>query len=149
MADLGEIVRQLAVVERGTPGIASAHEFAPNMPSPLPAFVNVIDSGEVVTPRLGQGVREATHRVKAVALVAFQADLKDAERRARALITDFIERLDRYKTLNGAADVLSADVISYEYGPYQYQAQEQPYVGVQFAVAVTTVETGVVFGTTG
>jgi hypothetical protein len=149
VADLGEIVRQLALVERGTPGIASAHEYAPTVPAPLPAFVNIIDSGEVVAPRLGQGVREATHRIKAVALIALQADLRDAERRARPLITDFIERLDSYKTLNNAADVLSADVVSYEYGPYSYQGSEQPYVGVQFTVAVETVETGVAFGTTG
>ena len=147
--DLGEIVRELAVVEARTPGIKKAFEFAPNLPTPLPCFINVIDSGDVVTPRLGQGLREATHRIKAVALIAHQADLKDAERDARALIADFIETVDAWKTLNGAADVLSADVVSYDYGPYTYQGSEQPYVGVQFIVAVNTVEVGVAFGSTG
>lgn len=149
MADLGEIVRQLAAVEATVPGIAKAFEYAPTLPAPLPCFVNIIDSGEVVTPRVGQGVREATHRIRAIALIALQADAADAERKARPLISDFIEQLDRYKTLNGSADVLSADVVSYEYGPYTYQGGEQPYLGVQFGVAVETVETGVTYGTTG
>ncbi|MEK6650263.1 MAG: carbamoyl-phosphate synthase domain-containing protein [Bacteroidota bacterium] len=41
------------------------------------------------------------------------------------------------------------NVVGYDYGPYTYQGSEQPYVGVQFIVAVNTVEVGVAFGSTG
>lgn len=151
MADIDQIVRELVAVEKTVVGVRQAFQYAPSADiSPLPAFINLVGPGSVVTPRLGQGVRETTLSIKAICLVAHQADSADAERIIRPLITDFVEQVDKYKTLNGATDVLSADVISWEEpGPYTVGGQAAPYLAVPFNVEVQLVEVGITYGTTG
>ena len=146
------IVTALAEVEKRVPGVKNAFAKAPPGPiAPLPAFINLVGSGSVVTPRIGQGVRESTVTIKAIALIAYQADSQDAERIIRPLIYDFIETLDNpYKTLGGAADVLSADVTGWEEpGPYTVFGQEQPMLAVPFNVEVTVHEVGTTYSSTG
>ena len=151
MADIDAIVEALRVVEERVTGVRKAFRYAPpGVVAPLPAFVNLVGSGDVVTPRIGQGVRESTIRIKAIALVQYQADSADAERVIRQLIYDTIETLDRWKTLNGAANVISADVVGWEEpGPYTVHGHDQPYLAVPFLVEVMVHETGTVYGTTG
>lgn len=152
MADIDAIVTALAAVEKQVPGVKQAFSKAPPGPiAPLPAFINLVGPGSVVTPRIGQGVRESTVNIKAICLVALQADSADAERLIRPLIYDFIETLDNpYKTLGGAAHVLSADVTGWdEPGPYTVGGQEAPYLAVPFNVEVTVHEVGTTYSSTG
>lgn len=151
MADIDEIVRQLVEVEKTVPGVKQAFRYAPSgVIAPLPCFINLVGSGEVVTPRIGQGVRDSTVNIKAICLVAHQADSADAERIIRPLVYDFVEQVDRYKTLNGAANALSADVTGWEEpGPYTVGGQEAPFLAVPFSVQVMVHEVGITYGTTG
>ena len=151
MADIDAIVGALADVEARVPGIRKAFRYAPpGVIAPLPAFINLVGSGEVVTPRIGQGVRESTVNIKAIALIQYQADSADAERILRPIIYDFVETLDQWKTLDGAANVLSADVTGWdEPGPYTVGGQDSPFFAVPFNVQVAVHETGTTYGTTG
>lgn len=150
MADVDSIVSALVEVEKRVPGVKNAFQYAPTTPAPLPAFINLVGEGSVVTPRIGQGVRESTVNIKAIALIQFQADSADAERIIRPLIYDFVETVDQWKTLNGAAHVLSADVTGWDDpGPYTVNGQEQPFLAIPFNVQVMVHEPGVTYGTTG
>lgn len=151
MADVDAIVAALVDVERRVPGIRQAFQYAPpGVIAPLPAFINLVGPGSVVTPRIGQGVRESTVNIKAIALIQYQADSADAERIIRPLVYDFVETLDSWKTLNAAANVLSADVVGWdEPGPHSVHGQEQPFLAVPFNVEVTVHEVGTTYGTTG
>lgn len=151
MPDVDEIVRQLAIVEKNVAGIKQAFQYAPTGTiAPLPAFINILGPGSVLTPRMGQGVRESTVHIKAIALVAYQADSEDAERIVRPLVYNFVNTLDKYKTLNGTANVLSADVTGWDDpGPYTVGGQEGPYYAVPFTVEVMVHEVGTTYGTTG
>ena len=149
---IGDMRLALATIEAGTtssPPIRKAFQYAPTLPTPLPCFVNFIDHGNYVTPRIGQGIREGEHRVRAVALVALQADSADAERTAESIIEAFVHRLDQHKTLDGTAGVIEASVESYEYGPVTLQQDQQPFLGVSFDVRINTVEEGVTYASSG
>lgn len=135
-----EILSALTLIEAGTPGIRKAFEYAPTLVSPLPAFVNFIEGGDYITPRM-MGLREAEQRIRSVAAIALQADSSDAERIARKLVDDFVTRLDQHKTLDGTAGVLDANVVKWEYGPVSFQNNEQQFLGVSFEVSVRTIET--------
>lgn len=151
MADIDAIVKELVAVEKTVAGVRQAFQYAPSADiSPLPAFINLIGPGEVETPRIGQGVRQSIVNIKAICLVALQADSADAERIIRPLVFDFVEQVDKYKTLNGAASVLSADVTGWdEPGPYTVGGQSAPYLAVPFNVQVIVHEVGTTYGTTG
>ena len=151
MADVDAIVAGLVDVEKRVSGVRQAFRYAPpGVISPLPAFLNLVGSGSVVTPRMGQGVRESTVSIKAIALIQYQADSADAERLIRPLIYDFVETVDQWKTLGGVADVLSADVTGWDDpGSYTVTGQDQPFLAVPFNVEVQVVEVGIAFGTTG
>ncbi len=143
-----EIRAELAKIERTVPGIKAAFAYPSGAIAPLPAFINVMDSGEFTTPRM-MGWRETVHLIKAKALVQYQADLEDAERKIEQLVYDFVNVLDKYKTLNATERVIDADVLRYEAGPLSLPGQAQDYVGVSFDVQVREFETGVVYSTTG
>lgn len=139
---IGTMRAALATIESATtssPPIRAAFQYAPTLPTPLPCFVNFIENGNYVTPRY-PGQREGEHHIKAVALVALQADSADAERTAESIIEAFTDRLDQHKTLDGTAGVIEAAVESYDYGPVNMQTNEQPYLGVSFDVRIITIE---------
>lgn len=147
-----EIVQGLVKVEERVSGIRKAFEYAPNALNLTPCFLNVISDGDVLTPRMGQGVRETTHFIEAQALIALQADLADAEKVARPLIQNFKAAVDQDKTLGGTANVLSADVTRYRYGPIALTnaaGEEVRYMGVVFTVQVIELEVGTTYGSTG
>ena len=150
--DIGTMRAALATIEAGTtssPPIRKAFQYAPTLPTPLPCFVNFIDRGDYVTPRIGQGVRESEQHIRAVALVALQADGADAERTAESIIEAFVHRLDQHKTLDGTAGVIEAAVEGYDYGPVTLQQDQQPFLGVSFDVRINTVEEGVTYASSG
>ena len=136
---LADIRNALATIEGGTPGIKAAFRYAPTAPSPLPAFVNFLERGTYTTPRY-PGQRDGEHHIRAVALVALQADTSDAERIAEPIIDDFTSRLDQHKTLDNTSGVIEASVEGWEFGPVTLQTSEPSYLGVSFDVRINTIE---------
>ena len=145
-----EIRTELARIEGLVPGIKAAYDYAPDAaPLNLPAFINVIDSGTFVTPRM-MGIRESVHLIKAKALVQYQSSLENAERVIEKILYDFTNTLDHYKTLNATERVLDADVLDYEYGSITLANQpDQPFVGISFTVQVREIEIPVIYSATG
>jgi hypothetical protein len=146
---MSDIRAQLAAVEKSTPGVMQAFAYPPDAAiGPLPAFINVMDSGEFTTPRM-QGWREAVHVLKAKCLVQYQSDLESAERKVQQMVYDFTNELDQAKTLRGSERVIDADVLGYEAGTITLPNQEQSFVGVTFDVQVRELEVGVIYSSTG
>lgn len=140
------IVTALVVVEERVAGIKKAFDLPPDGdPAPLPCFINIVDDGDVATPRM-PGAREWDHRIQAIALVAYSGRLADAERVARPLIHAFTAALDEDKTLGGQDGVIEAAVARYRKDNVVLRRGDDEavsYVGVVFDVVVKEIETGV------
>lgn len=137
-----DIRAQLVVVEKATPGVKNAFAYPPDAAiGPMPCFINVMDSGEVTTPRM-MGWRETVHILKAKCLIQYQASLEDAERRIESMVYDFVNTLDHYKTLTDTERVVDADVLRYEAGTITLPNQDQPFIGISFDVQIREIETG-------
>ena len=132
-----EIRAGLAMVEALVPGIKAAYDYVPDSaPLVLPCFINVIESGTFVTPRMF-GLRQSTHLIKAKCLVQYQSSLENAERAVEKILYDFTNTLDHWKTLGNVERVISADVLDYEYGSITLASQpDQPFVGISFTVQI-------------
>ena len=152
-----ELITGLSLIEAGTTGITTADsikkafDYAPNAITPLPCFLNFYERSEYLWPRESNGIREGVHHIRALAVIALQADSAQAERVARPLMGSFVDRLDQHKTLDDyttSCEVIEAAVESAEYGPVSLHQQEQPFLGVSFAVRIRTFET-VVYRSTG
>ena len=144
---LPEIVTALAAVERRCAGVKHAFDLPPDgEPTPLPCFLNMVDDGDLVTPRM-PGTRQTYHRIQAIALVAYEGRLGDAERVSRALIPEFIDELDDDKTLGGLAGISEAAVTRYRKDQVTLGTGDgaRSYVGVIFDVQVHEIETGVTY----
>lgn len=152
---VAEIVAGLTVVEKSCDGVRMAYDLPPDgEPTPLPCFLNLVGDGDIKTPR-HQGMREWTHRVQAIALVAYEGRLADAERVSRALIPEFVAKLDDNsaaggyaKTLGRLSGVLSADVVRYRKDNVIIGVGEgaRAYVGIIFDVEVREMEENVNYG---
>jgi hypothetical protein len=139
---LTDIRAQLVVVEKATPAVKSAYAYPPDAAiGPLPAFINIMDSGEVTTPRM-MGWRETVHILKAKVLIQYASDLASAERKIETMVYDFVNTLDHYKTLTDTLFVVDADVLRYEAGTITLPNQEQPFIGISFDIQVREIETG-------
>lgn len=139
MEDIELCLAQVAIIQGAITGVTKAFDHVPdNVALPGPVVVNVIDSGEIKSPRFGS-IREQTFRVKMQLLVALQVQPADAEKVARPFIKRFVDSFDLKKTLNSTCE--TSDITSWTYGRMQLRAgdQEPVYVGVAFTLEILTI----------
>lgn len=134
------IVTQLAVIQRTISGIKAAYDNTPEVLEDglLPAFVNVYEGVDVVSPRM-MGQREWNHHIRMQLLLSLSADLAVSEKQARPFVYTVVHAFDQDKTANGTA--FSVDIKSADYGRIQLVDGGPFYLGINFRTDILEIET--------
>ena len=140
----------------GVTGIKKAFDTVPSgVDLPLPCvllfpFEGLISGTESDTAPELFGARMTTHHIKAQVLVSQQSDLQDNERVARPFLSRFVTTIDRFKTLNGTANVIDATITHYKYGLIKLRAGDPDYLGWEMTIKILELETSAtLYGSTG
>lgn len=133
------IMTGLVVTQKSISGVKQAYDNVPDVVEDglLPAFVNVYEGCDIVSPRM-LGQREWTHHVRMQLLLSLNTDLAITEKQARPFVARVVTAFDIAKTVGGTA--FNADIVKADYGRIQLVENGPVFLGISFLTDIMEIE---------
>ena len=132
MAEIHEIIAELATIQGAITGVKHAFAEAPESLGDVPAFLNFPSGG--VPTRIVSG-RQIVHTIR-MQLFVTRNVLPQAEKELRPYLKLTMDAFDHNLRLNGKAS--TSMITRYTYGRLEYAKVE--YLGISFDIDVKTLE---------